>query len=180
MPRKHHVDELARHRKYQLAIASVLTPAIDDRRRHDLPAQSRVAVRAEVRFLNDGLEILADTAKLLDSEARNVRASITSLSKVRFPSLIDWSICWRARFTFEHYEDKGFTGGVFFTVTETSRGYGDLLTIDYTPALIDEVARRFVVWARNHPQPVAIVIKKKGWKGAAVHQWGWEELVCSS
>jgi hypothetical protein len=87
---------------------------------------------------------------------------------------------WRARFTFEHYEDKGFTGGVFFTVTETSWGYGDLLTMDYTPALIADVARRFAVWARNHPQPVAVVVKKKGWKGAAVHQWDWEKLACSS
>jgi hypothetical protein len=69
---------------------------------------------------------------------------------------------------------------VFFTITETARGYGDLLTMDYTLALIDEVARRFVVWARNHPQPVSVVVKKKGWKGAVVYQWDWEELVCSS
>jgi hypothetical protein len=83
---------------------------------------------------------------------------------------------WRAQFSFEHYEDKGFTGGVFFAVSETSRGYSDLLTLDYTPALIDEVARQFAAWARNHPRPVAIVVKRKGWKSPEVHRWDWEDL----
>ena len=83
---------------------------------------------------------------------------------------------WRAQFTFEHYEDNGFSGGVFFAVTETPSGYGDLLTLDYTPALIAEVARRFAAWARKHPRPVAVVVKKKGWKGPEVHRWDWEEL----
>ncbi|MDY7079781.1 MAG: hypothetical protein SXV54_23090 [Chloroflexota bacterium] len=72
---------------------------------------------------------------------------------------------------------KGFTGGVFFTVTETPRGYGDLLTLDYTPALIDDVARRFAAWARRHPRSVAVVVKKKNWKGQEVHRWDWEELL---
>lgn len=94
---------------------------------------------------------------------------------------------WRAQFAFEHYEDKepapslsrGFTGGVFFSVTETASGYGDLLTLDYTPALIDDVARRFAAWARRHPRPVAVVVKKKNWKGQEVHRWDWEELQAS-
>ena len=61
-------------------------------------------------------------------------------------------------------------------MTETPSGYGDLLTLDYTPALIDEVARRFAAWARRHPRPMAVVVKKKAWKGPEVHRWDWEEL----
>ena len=87
---------------------------------------------------------------------------------------------WRARFTFEHYRDKGFTGGVFFSVTGTSRGYGDLLTLDYTPALLDEVARRFAAWCCKYPGLVAVVVKKGGWKGAEICRWEWEELWPSS
>jgi len=83
---------------------------------------------------------------------------------------------WRAQCTFEHYEDKGFTGGAFFSVTETASGYGGSLTLDYTPALIDEVARRFAAWVRRHSRPMAVVVKKKGWKGPEVHRWDWEEL----
>jgi len=82
----------------------------------------------------------------------------------------------RAQFTFEHYRDKGFTGGTFFAVTETPRGYSSLLTMDYTPALIAEVARRFAAWCRRHPRPMGVVVKKKGRKGPEVRRWEWEEL----
>jgi len=51
-----------------------------------------------------------------------------------------------------------------------------LLTLDYTPALVDDVARRFAAWADKHPRPVAVVVKKKGWKGPEVHGWDWEGL----
>lgn len=51
---------------------------------------------------------------------------------------------WRARFTLEHYNDKGFKGGFFQQYDGTyPRGCAYL---DYTPETRDEVIKRFLEW----------------------------------
>jgi len=51
---------------------------------------------------------------------------------------------YRAQFTLKHYKDKGFTGGFF---QQWDRKYQrDCLTLDYTPALSDEVIAEFEGW----------------------------------
>jgi hypothetical protein len=51
---------------------------------------------------------------------------------------------WRARFTLAHYHDKGFKGGFFRQWDgQYSRG---CCYLDYTPATLEEVIDRFVLW----------------------------------
>lgn len=51
---------------------------------------------------------------------------------------------YRAQFTLKHYTDKGFTGGLF---QQWNREHPrDCLTLDYTPALLDEVIANFEEW----------------------------------
>jgi hypothetical protein len=51
---------------------------------------------------------------------------------------------WRARFTLEHYMEKGFKSGFFQQWDGTyHRGCSSL---DYTPATLDEVVSRFLAW----------------------------------
>ena len=56
---------------------------------------------------------------------------------------------WRARFTFEHYQDKGFTGGFFQRFD--GRYDRDAMTLDYTPETLPQMVRNFMEWARNTP-----------------------------
>jgi len=51
---------------------------------------------------------------------------------------------WRARFTFEHYPDKGFTGGFFQRFD--GRYDRDCMSLDYTPETLAEVLRNFMEW----------------------------------
>jgi|HubBroStandDraft_2_1064218.scaffolds.fasta_scaffold00001_74 hypothetical protein len=51
---------------------------------------------------------------------------------------------WRARFTIQHYTDKGFKGGLFQQFDGTyDRGS---MYLDYTPKLLDEVVKHFLEW----------------------------------
>ena len=51
---------------------------------------------------------------------------------------------WRAKFTIEHFQDKGFTGGFF---QEHDLKYPrSCLTLDYTPSTLEEVLDRFCAW----------------------------------
>ena len=51
---------------------------------------------------------------------------------------------WRARFTLEHYKDKGFKGGLFQQWNDRyPRG---CLILDYTPETLEEVIDKFVEW----------------------------------
>jgi hypothetical protein len=51
---------------------------------------------------------------------------------------------WRARFTLEHYRDKGFRGGFF---QQHDANYPrSCLTLDYTPETLEEVLDRFCAW----------------------------------
>jgi len=58
---------------------------------------------------------------------------------------------WRARFTFEHYIDKGFTGGFFQRFD--GRYDRDCMTLDYTPETLAQVVRNFMEW--GHVQPLS-------------------------
>jgi hypothetical protein len=54
---------------------------------------------------------------------------------------------WRARFTIEHYRDPGFRGGFFQQFDGTyDRG---CTVIDYTPATLDLVIERFLLWCNS-------------------------------
>ena len=53
---------------------------------------------------------------------------------------------WRAHFTLDHYEDKGFKGGFFQAHDRFPRG---CLSLDYTPATLPEVIRWFYGWSCN-------------------------------
>lgn len=53
---------------------------------------------------------------------------------------------FKARFTLEHYNDEGFTGGFFQCHDRYPRG---CMTLDYTPATLPEVIKWFFDWAGN-------------------------------
>jgi len=53
---------------------------------------------------------------------------------------------FKARFTLEHFNDEGFTGGFFQCHDRFPRG---CMTLDYTPGMLPEVIRRFYDWAGN-------------------------------
>lgn len=66
---------------------------------------------------------------------------------------------WRAKFTLEHYEDKGFRGGFFHQWDGTyDRGCANL---DYTPKTLDEVIGRFVEWCGSTFETVEVRVDKK-------------------
>ena len=56
---------------------------------------------------------------------------------------------WRARFTFRHYQDKGFKGGFFQRFD--GRYDRDCMTLDYTAETLPEVIRNFMQWAASTP-----------------------------
>jgi hypothetical protein len=51
---------------------------------------------------------------------------------------------WRARFTLEHFQDKGFTGGFF--QQHDAKYPRSCLSLDYTPATLQEVLEQFCSW----------------------------------
>lgn len=56
---------------------------------------------------------------------------------------------WRVGFTFDHYRDPGFTGGIFWQHDGSyPRGCACL---DYTPATLGEVVDRFFAWCEGPP-----------------------------
>lgn len=63
---------------------------------------------------------------------------------------------WRARFTFEHYGGKGFTGGFF---QQHDALYPRLcLTLDYTPETVELVLDKFCSWIGNTDDTTKITI----------------------
>jgi hypothetical protein len=75
---------------------------------------------------------------------------------------------WRARFTLEHYRDKGFTGGLF---QQWDAKYPrDCMTLDYTPETLEEVVKMFVAWMSSFYDTQRITIdgkeiKRELWEG---------------
>lgn len=66
---------------------------------------------------------------------------------------------WRARFSLEHYRDKGFRGGFFQQWDgEYTRGCHDM---DYTPSTRAEVIDRFVAWCGDIFKTREVWIDKK-------------------
>jgi hypothetical protein len=64
---------------------------------------------------------------------------------------------WRVRFTIEHYNDKGFKGGLFQQFDGTyDRGS---MYLDYTPKTLDTVVNHFLEWCNTGPSrfPTAAV-----------------------
>ena len=51
---------------------------------------------------------------------------------------------WRARFTLEHYLDKGFRGGFF--QQHDAKYPRSCLTLDYTPETLELVLDKFCTW----------------------------------
>jgi hypothetical protein len=65
---------------------------------------------------------------------------------------------WRAQFTIEHFQDKGFTGGFF--QQHDAKYPRSCLTLDYTPATLQEVLDRFCAWMdRGHDSNYVTVNK---------------------
>lgn len=56
---------------------------------------------------------------------------------------------WRARFTLEHYTNKGFRGGFF--QQHDGMYFRGCANLDYTPKTLPEVIDRFVAWCENGP-----------------------------
>ena len=65
---------------------------------------------------------------------------------------------WRAKFTIEHYQDKGFTGGFFQQHDE--KYPRSCLTLDYTPETMEEVLDRFCQWMDHHNDTHRITLNK--------------------
>ena len=61
---------------------------------------------------------------------------------------------WRAKFTFEHYRDRGFTGGFFQQHDE--RYPRSCLVLDYTPETLEQVIDRFCSWMDPYYRVVRI------------------------
>jgi hypothetical protein len=66
---------------------------------------------------------------------------------------------WRARFTFEHYLDKGFTGGFFQQHDSQCPRY--CLTLDYTLKTLELVLDKFCSWIGNTHDTKRITIDDK-------------------
>ena len=65
---------------------------------------------------------------------------------------------WRAKFTIEHFQDKGFTGGFF--QQHDAKYPRSCLTLDYTPATLQEVLDRFCAWMDRFNDTDHITINK--------------------
>lgn len=79
---------------------------------------------------------------------------------------------WRALFTLEHYRDKGFTGGTFAAVLPRE-ARSSVLTMDYTPDLVLDVAQRFAAWVDQWRELVAVVVLKGC---EEVYRWDWSAM----
>ena len=75
-------------------------------------------------------------------------------------------VTWRARFTFDHYQDKGFTGGFF--QQHDARFPRSCLTLDYTPATFEQVLEKFRQWMDPYYDTVCITLDDRPvWTAAA-------------
>lgn len=66
---------------------------------------------------------------------------------------------WRAKFTLDHYGDKGFTGGFF---RQHDANYPrSCLTLDYTPETFEEVVDKFCQWMDRYYDTVRVTVDKR-------------------
>jgi len=70
---------------------------------------------------------------------------------------------WSARFTMEHYRDKGFRGGLFQQFDgQYDRGCA---VLDYTPETLDNVVDAFLAWCGTTFNTVAVTVDGKVVRG---------------
>lgn len=75
-------------------------------------------------------------------------------------------LVWRANFTFEHYDEPGFRGGVFRQWDQNQPH--DNLTLDYTPVELERVIDRFEAWIDKTVKTVRIMVN-----GETVREYGY-------
>lgn len=63
---------------------------------------------------------------------------------------------WRARFTLDHYQAKGFTGGFF--QQHDDRYPRSCLVLDYTPETLPDVLDRFCVWMDRYFETTRVTV----------------------
>lgn len=72
-----------------------------------------------------------------------------------------WGYCnsmfaWRAKFTLDHFHDKGFTGGFF---QQHDANYPrSCLTLDYTPETFEVVLDKFCIWMDRYHDTQRITV----------------------
>ncbi len=66
---------------------------------------------------------------------------------------------WRARFTLEHYKDKGFTGGFF--QQHDAKYPRSCLTLDYAPGTFEQVLNKFCAWMDLYYDTVRVTVDGK-------------------
>ena len=66
---------------------------------------------------------------------------------------------WRARFTLEHYQEKGFKGGFF--QQHDAQYPRSCLTLDYTPEIFEQVLDKFCAWIDRHYDTCRITVDGK-------------------
>lgn len=68
-------------------------------------------------------------------------------------------MCWRARFTFEHFRYADFNGGFF--QQHDLKYPRHCLTLDYTPGTLEEVIDRFIAWCGRNYQTTRVTVDGK-------------------
>ena len=66
---------------------------------------------------------------------------------------------WRIRFTLDHFQDKGFTGGFF--QQHDSRYPRSCMMLDYTPETFEQVLDKFCQWMDRHYDTKRITVDGK-------------------
>jgi len=83
---------------------------------------------------------------------RHFRTCLVGVNSVRI-----WG--WRARFTLEHYRDKGFKGGFF---QQWDENYPRAcMMLDYTPETFEEVTDQFENWMDKNYRTAGITLDGK-------------------
>jgi len=72
---------------------------------------------------------------------------------------LDPVFAWRAKFTLEHYEEKGFTGGFF---QQYDANYPrNCMMLDYTPETFKAVLDRFCCWMDSSYKTTHVTVNGK-------------------
>ena len=72
---------------------------------------------------------------------------------------------WRAQFTFHHYSDKGFTGGLF--QQQDAKYARSCLWLDYTPETLEDVADKFCQWMDRYYETARVTVN-----GRTIREFG--------
>jgi len=91
-----------------------------------------------------------------DAVLERVRHIHEVLERPRPHCTPDSIFVWRAKFTRDHFQDKGFTGGFF--QQHDARYPRSCMTLDYTPETFEEVLDRFCVWMDKFYKTVRITV----------------------